>query len=340
MSKLEQIIKQAITRFGPMKVSDLMRYALQYPQQGYYQSKLAIGAAQDFITAPEISPAFAYACARWIEEQWHVMQEPDDLWLVELGPGRGTLMKDCLLMLPDKIKAALKIMLIDSNRELSALQQKSLQGYQLVHKPHWSALPAQKKLVMGNEFLDALPIDQIIKHQSQWFWRALGLDPQGQFQFCLGRAYVGVLPSEAQDFNEGALLEVPTEALSLCQTLARDCIDFGGAALLIDYGSPQFESADTLQAVSKHKKVPLLENLGLADLSAHVPFAWLRASLAQSPIEITLRAQGAWLKQAAPPPKLLKDKSAWQRLTAPEQMGELFQVLTLNAPSASPLKAE
>ena len=328
MTPITQIITRYIKHSGPMPVSDVMRLALLHPQHGYYHRKPAIGKENDFITAPEISALFGLCIAAWVYRAWQEIGEPSTVPLIELGPGRGTLMRDIMAALPAPARKAMQIMLVEANPTLKEQQQKRLQSQAICWLPSWSALPEGQKIVIGNEFLDTLPINQIIKKDERWYERAIDLNSKGGLYFCLGKPYLSVLPPNAAAMKEGALCEIPKEALSLVQVLCEDIRKTEGAALLIDYGSTDFTRGDSLQAVQDHQKISVLESLGEADLSAHVPFAWLKALAQTQKLNVRLSRQGEWLQSfALNVPQ--KEALNWERLCQKEQMGTLFKVLEI-----------
>ena len=116
---------------GPISVERFMTLALQHPRYGYYRTKLPIGAAGDFITAPEIHQMFGELIGLWAVEVWHQMGEPAPFRLIELGPGRGTLMADMLRaarLRPAFLQAA-DIHLVEASEALIDVQRASLDEY-------------------------------------------------------------------------------------------------------------------------------------------------------------------------------------------------------------------
>jgi len=95
-TQLGQLLARRIAATGPLTLADFMAEALGHPEFGYYMVREPFGAQGDFITAPEISQMFGELCGLWLADQWDRMGRPSPVRLVELGPGRGTLMRDCL----------------------------------------------------------------------------------------------------------------------------------------------------------------------------------------------------------------------------------------------------
>src|SRR3954471_18564985 len=127
-SELAEHLKRRIAVEGPVSVASFMGDALGHPKFGYYIIADRFGAAGDFITAPEISQIFGELIGLWCAHTWTAMGSPDRVNLVELGPGRGTLMRDALraaAMLPP-FRDALRVHLVETSPVLRLLQGKAL----------------------------------------------------------------------------------------------------------------------------------------------------------------------------------------------------------------------
>ncbi len=350
-----------LARRGPMPISQLLRFALQDPDHGYYRHKPAIGRSADFITSPEISHRFGQAVGHWVEQAWHALGEPDPFWLIELGPGRGVMMQDLIASLSQDCAAAARLALCDVSPSLRRQQAERLGTAAPTWFEHWSEIPEGAKILVGNEFLDTLAIEQIIKHKGQWHLRCV--DRRGDdLAFILGpelnSSEAARLPLAAQlrpvfwpasmrqaldALPDGALVEIPCEAASLFDFLTRDLSQEPSAALFIDYGPPALETGDTLQAIVSHSKVPVLATVGQADLTTRVNFAWLLAFCQEqqgglAPLDGPM-AQGAFLQRFGEPPSPQSEEplAAWQRLTDPQGMGSLFQALAIRGKSCPAL---
>ena len=159
-TELGRLIARRIALTGPISLDDFMAEALGHPRLGYYRKALPVGAAGDFTTAPEISQMFGELLGAWLAERWLAMGRPAGVCLVELGPGRGTLMSDALRAtrgVPG-FHAALDLHLVEINEPLRALQGQALAAF----KPTWHArfddVPEGPLLLVANEFFDALQI--------------------------------------------------------------------------------------------------------------------------------------------------------------------------------------
>src|SRR5437899_5649323 len=181
MSELGQLIARRIAHTGPISIADFMAEALGHPRLGYYRRALPVGAAGDFTTAPEISQIFGELSGAWLAERWLAMRRPQPVRLIELGPGRGTLMADALRATRSVagFHAAIDLHLIEINEQLQELQRTSLAAF----TPTWHArldeVPDGPALMIANEFFDALPVRQFEKTPRGWVERMVGLEADG-----------------------------------------------------------------------------------------------------------------------------------------------------------------
>jgi SAM-dependent MidA family methyltransferase len=316
-----------------------------------YYAKLVdpIGRCGDFTTAPEIAQAFGECLGLWAAVVWQAMGRPDPVLLVELGPGRGTLMADALRAAGEvaaPFRAALRVHLIEASPARQAAQAAQLGGAVAAWHAAPGTLPAGPAIVLANEFLDALPIRQFVRRDGRWR-EHLVLDG------CLVEGAVEGAPDLPGDAPDGAVWEVNEAARGLAQRLAERLAVQGGAALVLDYGpaSPRF--GDSLQAVSRHGRADPLAAPGSVDLTAHVDFAAIgtAARLAGAAVHGPL-PQGLFLQRlglmtraamlaAAVARAGRRDQaglllSGAERLVAPEGMGRLFKALCLCHPLLPP----
>src|SRR5579863_2028825 len=132
-SPLEREIRQLIAVAGPLPVAEYMRLCLTHPQHGYYMSRDPLGSSGDFITAPEVSQMFGELIGLWMASVWRQMGAPENVRVVELGPGRGTLMSDALraAAIVKDFHAAIVLHLVEVSPKLRELQQRRLQGLEI-----------------------------------------------------------------------------------------------------------------------------------------------------------------------------------------------------------------
>ncbi len=154
-----------------------MAEAVGHPRLGYYRSAAPLGTAGDFVTAPEISQMFGELLGAWLAERWLAMGSPAAVRLVELGPGRGTLMADALRAtrgIPG-FHAALDLHLVEINLTLRAAQQTALTAFKPTWHERFDEVPAGPLLLIANEFFDALAVRQFEKTKRGWVERMVAL---------------------------------------------------------------------------------------------------------------------------------------------------------------------
>ncbi len=279
MSPLGDLIKAMIASDGPIPVERYMELALGDPDHGYYMHHDPFGAEGDFTTAPEISQMFGELLGLWAAEVWSSMGRPNPVRLIELGPGRGTLMSDALRaarIVPDFF-AALDVTLIETSPALANIQHGTLlsSGASVAWRAAFSEAPEGPAIILANEFLDALPVRQFVRRGGQWRERTVRLDSSGQLAFGLASDAEPHIKVEA---DEGATLEVNAVGHRFMFELGARLVKQGGAALFVDYGHGATGFGDTLQALRAHRMVDPLVDPGLADITAHVDFAAMARS--------------------------------------------------------------
>jgi NADH dehydrogenase [ubiquinone] 1 alpha subcomplex assembly factor 7 len=346
-SELGRLIARRIALTGPISVADFMAEALGHPRLGYYRRALPVGAAGDFTTAPEISQMFGELIGAWLAERWLAMGQPPAVNLVELGPGRGTLMADALRVTRGiaGFHAALQLHLVETNAPLRALQTEALAAYEPTWHERFDEVPAGPMLLVANEFFDALPVRQFEKTAHGWRERMIGLAPDGEtLVFALAP---GVTPFSRflPDAAEGAQAEISEAGRTLAAEIGARVTRGGGWALILDYGYASGAGA-SLQAVRGHAGAGLLERPGETDLSAHVDFAALATAAAAptfGPVpqshflrRLGLLQRAETLKARATPAQRAAIDAASARLIGEDQMGTLFRVLAVGDGASSP----
>ena len=350
-SALGERLAREIRRRGPIDMAELMTLALHHPTEGYYATKDPLGAAGDFTTAPEISQVFGELIGLALAQSWLDRGRPAPCHLIELGPGRGTLMADALrasATVPGFL-GCIRLHLVETSPALKA-HQLSILGE---HGPIWHEdiqdLPEDGPLlIVANEFLDALPIHQYVRQSGRWLERCVGVDEQGALGLVAeprpGLASSGLLPAAP----EGTVLELSPARDALVEELARRLARQGGLALLIDYGR-MGPVGDSLQAVQRHRKVDLLHEPGECDLSSHVDFAAVAAAVVRAGCpayglidqalfleRLGLSTRRAKLMRNRSEAEVLVIEEAIDRLIDPLGMGELFKVLALGTGPVPP----
>ncbi|KAM3363878.1 protein arginine methyltransferase NDUFAF7, mitochondrial [Capsicum galapagoense] len=312
---LKSIIK---FRGGPISVAEYMEEVLTNPKAGFYINRDVFGAEGDFITSPEVSQMFGEMVGVWAMCLWEQMGQPKNLNLVELGPGRGTLLAD-LLRGASKFRNftdSLHIHMVECSPTLKKLQYRNLKcinkndtdGDAEEHiisrltgtSVSWHATLEQvpagtPTIIIAHEFYDALPVHQFQRASRGWCEKMVDVAENSMFQFVLSKqptpATLYLLKrfkwAENEEIGKLEQVEVCPKAMDLTQEIAKRIGSDGGGALIIDYGLNGIVS-DSLQAIRKHGFVNILDNPGTADLSAYVDFAAIRHSAEEASDDVAV----------------------------------------------------
>jgi NADH dehydrogenase [ubiquinone] 1 alpha subcomplex assembly factor 7 len=307
-------------------------YFMARSNAAYYATHDPFG---DFTTAPEISQVFGELLGLWAAIVWQTMGAPDPVLLVECGPGRGTLMADALRAIGrtvPKFAAALQVHLVETSPRLRAVQAASVPG--AAFHDAVASLPDGPMVLLGNEFLDALPIRQFVRCGDDWGER-----------FVADGAFVTQPAECGRAGNDQDVVEVGEAATELVTRLAERVARQGGAALFIDYGPEHSAPGDSLQALRGGQSADPLADSGAADLTAHVDFAALaRAALGAGAAVHGPLAQGLLLTRLGlfqrtgvlartlQPGAGAAMLDTARRLAEPDQMGRLFKALCISHP--------
>ena len=347
MTPLARRIAAQIAATGPISIAEYMALCLLHPEHGYYTTRQPLGRGGDFITAPEISQMFGELIGLCLAQAWLDQGATSQVAVVELGPGRGTLMAD-LLRATAKVPgfaAAAEVHLVEASPSLRTEQASRIPD--ATWHDTVETLPIMPTLLVANEFFDALPVRQFLRDGAGWRERQVGLK-DGALAFGLSAPMPPeTLPDRLTDTRDGDLIETRPAAEPIASVIGERIAAHGGAGLIIDYGTWR-ALGDTFQAVAGHDKVDALEAPGAADLTAHVAFEEIARAAAPARAS-ALTSQGAFLARLGLAQRaealarnlsgaaLETHLSAARRLTEPDQMGNLFQVLGLTPPGAPPL---
>lgn len=350
MTRLQSEIRTS----GPLPVRTYMQRCISH----YYARGSAFGREGDFVTAPEISQIFGELLGLWCVVVWQQLGQPSAFNLVELGPGRGTMMRDGLraMRAVPACLAAVRVHLVEPSAALRARQAETLAKVSgsLSTPVTWCSgmpdVPVAPTIVLGNEYVDALPVDQVVWSEGSWLTRCVGLDA-GALTFTCGarfldepanrrwRAHLERLAPGARD-GDVVELRAPGRDLASLDRFR----ETGVAVLLIDYGHVASGVGDTLQAVRRHGYHPPLTMPGEADLTTHVDFAVLRLQLEEAGLCVDPPVtQGAFLASLgiverasrlarANPLEANGIEMAVGRLMSPTGMGHRFKVLGARSP--------
>ncbi len=269
MSDLRARIADMIRVNGPMPVSLYMLTCLHDPREGYYATRP--GFNEDFTTAPEISQVFGELLGLWAAHEWIRMGSPKPFWLIELGPGRGTMMAD-MLRAADSVTGfsdAAKVALVEASPTLRSMQIDTLAPRRVEHFDGLDKTPTGPSIIIANEFLDCMAIRQFVRDGNGWRERQVGVDVFGELDFGLG-PHTAQLPQGVIPVGEG--VEFAPALGTLVNGIAERFRQHPGRALLIDYGPDDRSPDDTLRSYRLGKQVDPLADPGRSDLTADVDF--------------------------------------------------------------------
>ena len=319
-------LQREIEHDGPMPVARWMGLCNAH----YYATRDPLGATGDFTTAPEISQMFGELVGVALADAWVRAGSPPGARLVELGPGRGTLMADLLRATARVPGFAPSVHFVETSPTLRAAQAERVPG------ASWHDALAQVPddgplLLVANEFFDALPVRQFERTGDGWHER------------CVGSGFAPVLGNPVPLFvaaPPGTIVESSPASTAIVAEIGARLRAHGGIALIIDYGYAGPATGDTLQAVRAHAFADPFADPGEVDLTAHVDFSALAAAAgvaAHGPVgqgawlrALGIEARAAALKAKASPAQREAIDAATARLTGEKAMGELFKVMALS----------
>ncbi len=332
-SDLAATFRRLIERHGPMPVSRYMGES----NARYYSTRDPLGAGGDFTTAPEISQMFGEMVGLWVADLWSRSGKPDAAY-VELGPGRGTLASDALRAMGSQGLRP-PVHLVEGSGALRGIQSGALAEAQF--HDGIDTLPDDRPLyIVANEFLDALPIRQLVMTERGWRERMIALEGE-EFVFAAGpNSMDDAVPKDRRAQPVGTIIETSPAAATTIEAIARRIDTQGGAALFIDYGYLEAQTGETLQAVKAHEKVGVFDAPGEMDLTALVDFAKLADIARREGLGVDLSTQGQWLQAmgiglraqglSQRTPERARDIAvAHDRLVGTDAMGDLFKVMAI-----------
>ncbi len=349
MTEIFTILKQKIEEDGPISIADYMSICMTHPQHGYYMTKDPLGQRGDFITAPEMTQIFGELIGIWLISTWRQMKSPDGFNLIELGGGRGTLMKDALRACEgdEDFMKSFNLHMVEVSPVLREMQAKNLARFSPRFHENYDDIPKKPFILVANEFFDVLPLQQFIKHNGQWHERRICIS-ENKLAFSnqpLTEKEMNLIPNKVLNSEDGTVYEYRPAARDLIKKIGHDLTQNVGSALIIDYGHESSGVGDTFQAIYQHEMVPVTEHPGEADLTAHVDFELLAKAAGDvipymstqarflSQLGIGLRTD--ILAKAVEGEARMAVRSATDRLIGKDQMGHLFKAFCINNKSLS-----
>ena len=345
---LKERLAREIALTGPMTVADYVTRCLHDPKDGYYATRPSLGEGGDFITAPLVSQMFGELIGLWAVETWHRLGAPERFRLVEVGPGDATLMDDALRaarIAPGFLEAC-DLVLIEPSAPLREVQARRLAQADVA--PRWVRSLGQVDtdapvILIANEVLDCLPARQFVRTDGGWAERRVGVTEDGGLTFGLV-GVTGGFDRPPYDVEPGQVIEISEQQAGFGRDLGALLHQASGSALLVDYGRERPGPGDTLQALRRHAKVDVLATPGEADVTQWADFpAVLEAALRTGADVTGTVGQGDFLRRLGIEARAERLSSArpeaapviarqLARLTAADQMGDLFKAAAIFSP--------
>ena len=310
---------------------------------GYYTNNCTLGKKGDFITSPKISKLFSEIIAIWIISAWQILGKPKYLNVVELGPGDGSMIKDMLSVFKKfpEFNSSKKISLYEKSDLLKKIQKKNINSSKVYWLDNLKNLRNGPVVFFGNEFLDAIPIKQFKVIKGQLFEKYYSIKMNGKIEEVFKKAS----KKDAADImsykslRKLKFVEYPKEGLKELKKIIKKITKLKGCLLMIDYGYLGSLNKDTYQSVWKHKKNPLLHNLGKADITSLVNFSLLNEYFIKNNLKVKkIVTQQRFLKNMGiiERANLISKKMKFseqsnlynrlRRLLSKNSMGEIFKV--------------
>ena len=278
MNLKKKLIKKIKEKRNALRVDEFISYLL-YEKNSYYISKNPIGFRGDFITSPEISQMFGEILGIYILNYWleKIQSEFD---LIELGPGKGTLLEDILrtTKLEKKFNKSANIKLIERNKKLIKIQKNKTITCELKNIEWFKEFNTDSNLpsiIYSNEFFDCFPVRQFYKNEI-WYEKLIDYNKlKNVFYFKDKKVTTKKTLDYLQKYNETGIAEISFQRESLFNNLCKHIFKNKGMIILIDYGYESPVKNFTLQSVSGHKNTHIFDNIGLQDITSLVNFGEL-----------------------------------------------------------------
>ncbi len=342
-SSVSAVIAETIAEAGGWIGFDrFMALALYAPGLGYYARGgppigRMPGDGSDFVTAPELSPLFGAALARQVAQ---ALQATGTRQVIEFGAGSGALAAQLLDVLGDTVE---RYAIVEVSGALRGVQRERLARFG--ERVQWlDRLPAAiDAVVVGNEVLDAMPVQLLHFDGTQWHERGVAVADDGRFVFADRPS--PLRPPHDGPFVPGYLTERHAQAEAFTATLAERLTR--GVAFFIDYGFPAAEyfhaqrSGGTLMCHRGHRAdADPLVDVGSKDITAHVDFSAIALAAQDAGLDVIgYTTQAHFLVNCGLLDLLrgadLRSVADAQKLITEHEMGERFKVIGLAAPGTS-----
>ena len=327
-----------------LPVDEFFKNVLYDSKFGYYTSRLPFGEKGDFTTSPKVSSLFSEIIAVWMVSTWELFGKPKNFNIVELGPGDGSLTNVLLRSFKKfpEFNSVKKIFLYEESNFLKKVQKKNISDKNINWIKNFNSIKKGPVIFFGNEFFDALPIKQFKRTKNSILEKNYTLDKNYKIKEIFNEASINDIKilKSFKTLKKLNFIELPKFGFQELKKMIVKISKLKGCILIIDYGYLKPFNKNTLQSVIKHKKNYLFNNLGKADISAHVNFSLLKEFFSNNDLKIKriitqkqfLENMGI-LERAEILAKNMKFSdqtdlyTRLKRLLSPNSMGDLFKVI-------------
>tara|TARA_B100001057_G_scaffold277634_1_gene277927 strand:- start:88 stop:1152 length:1065 start_codon:yes stop_codon:yes gene_type:complete len=336
--------KKIFNKSKILPVDKFFKNVLYDKKIGYYTSQMPFGKKGDFITSPKISFIFSEMIAIWIISSWELFGKPKNFNIVELGPGDGSLTKILLKTFKKfpEFNSRKKIFLFEESNYLKKIQKIKISSKDVMWINNFNKIKKGPVIFFGNEFFDAIPVKQFKKGGKSLLEKSYTLDQNSNIKEIFKKASnidTKIIKSY-KSLKKLKFIEFPKFGFQELKKITKKISNLNGGILMIDYGYLKPNNQDTLQSVMKHKKNTILNNLGKADVTAHVNFTLLNEFFIKNDLKVKkIISQKQFLENMGilERAKILGNKMKFReqsdlylrlkRLLSPQYMGNLFKVI-------------
>ena len=341
---IKEILIDKIKKNGSLNIAEFIQ-TCQFENDGYYLKNKPIGKANDFITSPEISQMFGEVLAIFLINYWE-NKIKNNFNLVELGPGKGTLLKDILRTsyINQKFLNSMSLTLIEKNKSLMDTQKKITNSKNITWCEEFDIANKNiPSMIYSNEFFDCFPVQQFHKKE-KWYEKYVNYNEVEQnFTFVSQRVEDKKILKSLEKFEQVKVAEIASSRDKYFKLICSFIKKHKGVFITIDYGYKNPPNHLSLQTIYQHKKTHLFENIGNQDITAHVNFDKLISIANKYNLKIeTFCSQKDFLISCGIKERkknLQNNKSdeiikkinvEYDRLVDNSQMGKMFKVLVIS----------
>ncbi|KAG4069681.1 hypothetical protein HA402_014704 [Bradysia odoriphaga] len=366
---LHECLVAKIKAVGPLPVAEYMKEALTNPNGGYYMNKDVFGQKGDFVTSPEIGQIFGELVAVWLYSEWQKIGSPKPFQIIELGPGRGTLIQDVIRSLSQfGLSECFSVHLVEVSPHLSQLQARrlccqyrnnepnaderhycrgeTLSGIPILWYKKVEDVPNHFSIVLAHEFFDALPIHKFQKTDGKWREILVDYDAKAEkYQLVVARTETPMLKlflANLDSKEQREHIEYSVLGHQILEHLNLRLEEHGGFGLVMDYGH-NGDKGDTFRGFKEHQLHDPLIEPGTADLTADVDFKQVKQMVEKDdrlitfgPVEqrVFLKKLGGDVRldrllKSAVPNVRSQIQSGYDMLTDPKEMGSRFKFFSI-----------